>query len=641
MTDDVILRLSRLIRGTEGFLLPLTEVDDDAEVVRVEFDFDLPAPAGVTGTEATTASGTRAHSRVLDGMVILIAEAVRSPSDLDAVIDEHLGAAALVLGPGAHDHLGEDAVGGAGSRPGQAGRTPVLLERSPHVTWSEILVHLRQLTEGATSALAWPDVDDLSALAAVIAETTGASITIEDPASRVLAHANLGDELDEIRRETILSGAIPDWRIAELEESGFLDTIRRSTDVVERPAEGTSPARSVIALRSEGELIGTIWAAYPAEVDAEPLREVLRDAARAALPVMLRTLRRSPFEKRIRREALGAILAGSADLGPSATLLSLPFSGSFCVLAFTEVAPDREPVLRFHLRAAFADAVLAHVSSARAGSADVRSPGVGSGRAGAPGVGSGRAGAGARGGGAGERRHLAALVQMSEPMSGEQVRAHVIAALRRSLPKTETLCFGVGTPVDRLDAVHRSWTEAAYVVDAVRSGADDGRRMGDETRPGSDPDGTPDTHGRIVGATTRDVAAKVVGLQVADALLVAGPPATGGGPAQGGGRVPADARVSTDGRTPADERVPSEAGVLGPALALAAHDRAHNGSLLETLRVYFATVGNSAEASRRLHVHTNSLRHRLGRIEEITGLSTAEPADRLWLELSVLVHDRS
>src|SRR5699024_8268686 len=125
------------------------------------------------------------------------------------------GAAALVLPPGAHAHLGDFEAPG-----GQQG--PVLLERSPHVTWSEALVqvtcgerlrpghmrtwsealvHLRQLKEGATSTLAWPDVDDLSALAAVIADLTGASITIEDPASRVLAHANLGDELDEIRRE--------------------------------------------------------------------------------------------------------------------------------------------------------------------------------------------------------------------------------------------------------------------------------------------------------------------------------------------------------------------------------------------------------------------------------------------------------
>lgn len=634
MTDTASPRLSRLIRDTEGFLLPLTEVADDVAVARVEFGFDLPAASAEPSAAALTAprtaplSAARATPRTastpeaadhgsLNGTVVLVTEPVRSPAGLDSVLTDYAEAAALVVPPGTHSHLGD----GADLR-GSAGRAPVLLERSPHVTWSEILVHLRQLIEGATSALAWPDVDDLSALAAVIAETTGASITIEDPASRVLAHANLGDELDEIRRETILSGAIPDWRIAELEESGFLDTIRRSTDVVERPAEGTSPARSVIALRSEGELIGTIWAAYPAEVDPEPLREVLRDAARAALPVMLRTLRRSPFEKRIRREALGGILAGSADLGPSATLLSLPFSGSFCVLAFTEVAPDREPVLRFHLRAAFADAVLAHVSSAGAAHA-----GHGSVPVGPADVSMGRSGTG-------ERVHLAALVQMREPMNAEQVRDHVIAALRRSLPKSETLCFGVGTPVDRLDAVHRSWTEAAYVVDAVQAVTEAGPGADDEDvdptpQKSSGTRASPSTHGRIVGATIRDVAARVVGLQVADTLLAADERVIGGGPGP------------ADGRAPTGQRAQSGAGVLGPAQALAAHDSQHNGSLLETLRVYFATVGNSAEASRRLHVHTNSLRHRLGRIEEITGLSTAEPAERLWLELSVLVHDRS
>lgn len=636
MTDTASPRLSRLIRDTEGFLLPLTEVADDVAVARVEFGFDLPAAStepsapALTAPRAAPLTATRTVSTAeatdhgsLNATVVLVTEPVRSAAGLDSVLTDYVGAAALVVPPGTHSHLGD----GADPR-GSAGRAPVLLERSPHVTWSEILVQLRQLIEGATSALAWPDVDDLSALAAVIAETTGASITIEDPASRVLAHANLGDELDEIRRETILSGAIPDWRIAELEESGFLDTIRRSTDVVERPAEGTSPARSVIALRSEGELIGTIWAAYPAEVDPEPLREVLCDAARAALPVMLRTLRRSPFEKRIRREALGGILAGSADLGPSATLLSLPFSGSFCVLAFTEVAPDREPVLRFHLRAAFADAVLAHVSSTGAAHAGHGSVPVGPAYNGPADVSMNRSGTG-------ERVHLAALVQMSEPMNADQVRDHVIAALRRSLPKSETLCFGVGTPVDRLDAVHRSWAEAAYIVDAVQTvteagpGADDDDDVDPTPQKNSGTRASPSAHGRIVGATIRDVAARVVGLQVADTLLAADERVIGGGPGP------------ADGRAPTGQRTPSGAGVLGPAQALAAHDSQHNGSLLETLRVYFATVGNSAEASRRLHVHTNSLRHRLGRIEEITGLSTAEPAERLWLELSVLAHDRS
>src|SRR5699024_8747798 len=219
MTDTAGLRLSRVLRDTESFLLPLTGVAHDVEITRSDFAFDTPQADALDGGAADTpdpaATASRGPARrARPGPVVLITDAVHSRTGREAILDEHAGAAALVLPPGAHAHLGDFEAPG-----GQQG--PVLLERSPHVTWSEALVHLRQLEEGAPSPLAWPDVDDLSALAAVIADLPGASITIEDPASRVLAHANLGDELDEIRRETILTGAIPAWRIAELEESGF------------------------------------------------------------------------------------------------------------------------------------------------------------------------------------------------------------------------------------------------------------------------------------------------------------------------------------------------------------------------------------------------------------------------------------
>ncbi|WP_166973908.1 PucR family transcriptional regulator [Brevibacterium atlanticum] len=586
MTDAASPRLSHLIRDTEGFLLPLTEATDDVVVTRVEFDFDL-----------------HADTPTLTGTVVLITEAVAGSGHLDALIETHRGAAALILSPGTHDHLTD----APANRQGES--APVLLERSPAVTWSEVLVHLRQLREGAASTLAWPDVDDLSALAAVIAETTGASITIEDPASRVLAHANLGDELDEIRRETILSGAIPGWRIAELEESGFLDTVRRSTDVVERPADGATPARSVIALRSEGELIGTIWAAYPESVAPESLREVLRDAARAALPVMLRTLRRSPFEKRIRREALGSILLGAADLGPAATLLALPFSGHYAALAFAEVAPEREPALRFHLRAAFADAVLAH---------DDRT---------------GR---------------LAVLVHIDGHFTAAEVKTRVLAALKRSLPSSGMLLFGVGCTVERLDHVHRAWKEAVDIVDALLSRGTRARgRAADTSHPpergpaaerGHSPSGRDSSTvtAQAIGATADDVAAELIGLTAADALRAADSQLPTSGV---GSQSPMSGTAPHTVHPPFGSSAVSPQ-ISAPARALAAHDAEHNGQLLETLRVYFATVGNSAEASRRLHVHTNSLRHRLGRIEEITGLSTSERAERLWLELSVLVVDR-
>src|SRR5699024_1419426 len=148
--------------------------------------------------------------------------------------------------------------------------------------------------------------------------------------------------------------------------------------------------------------------------------------------------------------------------------------------------------------------------------------------------------------------------------------------------------------VDRLDQVYRSWSEAVYVVDALKASWADslssGRR-GESTHVEGSSGSRSDSN--IVGATTEDVAAELIGLEVADVLR------------------DADPKISA------------------PARRLARHDQKHQGQLLETLSVYFATVGNSAEASRRLHVHTNSLRHRLSRIQEITGLSPVNRAERL------------
>src|SRR5699024_11680022 len=113
----------------------------------------------------------------------------------------------------------------------------------------------------------------------------------------------------------------------------------------------------------------------------------------------------------------------------------------------------------------------------------------------------------------------------------------------------------LSTPVDRLDAVHRSWTEAVYVVDAVqaRLTSAGAARAAAEAGLASASAEVPEA---VTGATAADVAAEVVVLRVADALRAADA-------GDGGERV------------------------VWPARALARHDANHNGSLLETLRVYF------------------------------------------------------
>lgn len=72
---------------------------------------------------------------------------------------------------------------------------------------------------------------------------------------------------------------------------------------------------------------------------------------------------------------------------------------------------------------------------------------------------------------------------------------------------------------------------------------------------------------------------------------------------------------------------------LGP---LVAHDNARKGALVGTLRAYLET-GEQQEAAQRLRVHPNTLRYRLDRIREITGLDLEDPETRLNLSVALRV----
>ncbi|MFI6389453.1 PucR family transcriptional regulator [Nonomuraea sp. NPDC050540] len=69
---------------------------------------------------------------------------------------------------------------------------------------------------------------------------------------------------------------------------------------------------------------------------------------------------------------------------------------------------------------------------------------------------------------------------------------------------------------------------------------------------------------------------------------------------------------------PAELRKSFRTRLLG---ALEAYDGAHQTDLLETLQAFLEESGNWTSTSERLHVHVNTLRYRLKRIEELTGRS--------------------
>src|SRR5699024_12441389 len=108
----------------------------------------------------------------------------------------------------------------------------------------------------------------------------------------------------------------------------------------------------------------------------------------------------------------------------------------------------------------------------------------------------------------------------------------------RSLPGGDRLAFGVGTPVDRLDEVHRSWTEAVYVVDAVQARLNSAGAARADAEAGL-ASASAEVPEAVTGATAADVAAEVGVLRVADALRAADAGHRGGrlvGPAPARGR---------------------------------------------------------------------------------------------------------
>ncbi|WP_169815647.1 PucR family transcriptional regulator [Nocardia inohanensis] len=72
--------------------------------------------------------------------------------------------------------------------------------------------------------------------------------------------------------------------------------------------------------------------------------------------------------------------------------------------------------------------------------------------------------------------------------------------------------------------------------------------------------------------------------------------------------------------------------VLGPVVE---YDRRHGGGLLETLEVFLGCEGSWRLAAERMHLHLNTVRYRMGRVEELTGRDLGRLDDRLDLYLAM------
>ncbi|MFC5826546.1 PucR family transcriptional regulator, partial [Nonomuraea insulae] len=77
---------------------------------------------------------------------------------------------------------------------------------------------------------------------------------------------------------------------------------------------------------------------------------------------------------------------------------------------------------------------------------------------------------------------------------------------------------------------------------------------------------------------------------------------------------------------PGDVRRSFAARLLSPLLD---YDRRHQSDLVRTLGIYLDCAGSWNSCAEQLHVHVNTVRYRIRRVEELTGRDLSTMADRV------------
>ncbi|TJZ50421.1 PucR family transcriptional regulator [Streptomyces piniterrae] len=422
-----------------------------------------------------------------------------------------------------------------------------LLSVRGEARWDQVDAIARAALEDAPPGRAGEGMEegDLFSLAQTTAILTGGIVSIEDTANRVLAYSRSADhdEVDDLRRLSILGWQGPEPYLAHLREWGVFQRLRTSDDVItiESHAELGIRRRLAVAIRSGDRQLGTIWVQEGSTPLTERSDQALLGAARVAALHLVRRRRELSADLTLTRTLTAGLLEGSTGPQPLASHLALDAFRPAAVLGFSYGAAEATgPELT---RAEVTNLISVHTAA----------------------------------------RHRAALVTEAD---------HRIYVLLPQLPRS----IDIGTL--------RGWGQD--IADAAR------RHLGLSLR-GS------------VGCIVPGLGEVPESRREADRIL--------------------DAMVHVDVSTTVAALPDIQAEVLvsemlalitarpdmrDPRLtAVVAHDARHQGQLAESILAYLNAFGDVRAAAAQLHVHPNTLRYRIRRAEQLTGLDLSRPDQRL------------
>ncbi|WNV82839.1 helix-turn-helix domain-containing protein [Umezawaea sp. Da 62-37] len=406
----------------------------------------------------------------------------------------------------------------------------------PEVRWE----HLESLARAVLTAPAdnGEVLGDLFALAQTIASLTGGIVSIEDTSSRVLAYSRSSDEVDELRRLSILGRQGPEPYLKMLRDWGVYQLLRSGEEVVridERPELGIR-RRIAIGIHAGPTPLGTIWVQEGDAPLTEQAERALLGAARVTALHLVQ--RRNEPTAAFRENLLASLLDGRTDAESVAGQIGADPGKPAAVVVFTsrdESADRTQAELR---RAELTGLISVHAAAYRRSALVTQ--------------------VGAR-----------TYVLLPDLPPGAQ-----LLSLTKEIVTTARKHIGlgvraaVGSTVSTLDEVGVSRQEADRVLDAM------GRDLDADV------------------ATLADVRSRVLVSETL-ALLAANP------------------RVR-------DPRLDKLDGELG-----------------RSVLAYLDAFGDVRSAARVLHVHPNTLRYRVRRAAEVSGVDLDDPLQRLFAQLQL------
>lgn len=224
-----------------------------------------------------------------------------------------------------------------------AAETGVALLALPlEMTWDHFYVLVRRILTATADVADDDDVPtrgDVFSLANVIATMVGGPVKISDAHHQLIAYSNLGDPIDDARKEAILTRREDEEVLRRLRAEGVLGQLLRSREPVWLPEWAGAKPRMAIGIHCGEEVLGFIFVAEGEAPFNETTRSSLQKASSMAALHLLSLRSSDVIERRMRRDLLRGVLEGSGSSALLASRLGVEASGAFTVIGF-EVQPS-------------------------------------------------------------------------------------------------------------------------------------------------------------------------------------------------------------------------------------------------------------------------------------------------------------